>query len=491
MKLLVFSSAVLCGSIGLCSALEVECPEQKMATNMLQTGLQAMSRSKKSQVGRLLAGSGDWPSGHGLVSQYSWSTQDRVPFDLSEKTLAWKWSHPEGRFHTLTYATAMDEDKAIYLSAADGVRKFSKDGQVQWERGTLPAEVTTAGSLYKGAFYNSAVNGSVFALDQTTGRTLWNTRVSESIGQDNGFVMVNEGVVIAAGSNGLQTGFVPQDPPTANLEVHCLSAKDGSKLWTFKPDNAIWNFMASFPNDGTVLFQDITGKAYRLKLADGSLIWKNGGITNTWTDGSATLGGNNIFYTVANMKGNEPHTAEDPGVLSAYDLATGKLLWGRETPRPPNNAPAVGILGTSSKLSVVQPLGQQVLQGAATDVIAYDAETGEVQWIFNGPSQKGPYQAADLEGTIERLSSGVRSMCLPNGWSAPSISADGVVYVGNEEGNFYALRDKNGDGKVEGPEEVSSFDTLACFAGTAAPSLVDDTVAVASCDSLFVFKNPL
>lgn len=43
-----------------------------------------------------------------------------------------------------------------------------------------------------------------------------------------------------------------------------------------------------------------------------------------------------------------------------------------------------------------------------------------------------------------------RTVCLPNGWSAPAISADGTVYVGNEEGPLFALRDADSDGRVSG-----------------------------------------
>lgn len=270
----------------------------------------------------------------------------------------------------------------------------------------------------------------------------------------------------------------------------------GTFYGLFSPDAHVWNFLALFPDRDSAVFQDMTGKAYRLRLTDGTLVWKNGGVEGTWTDGSIGLGSNGVVYTVANNLpplGTVALTIKDaaaniPGTLSAFNVSDGKLLWKVTTPRPPNNAPAVGKIRKDGGLTVVLPIGQQVLQGAPTDVYAYDADTGKVQWVFNGPKQKGLLQAGDLEGLPVRLSS-KRPVCLPNGWSAPAIDGNGTVFVGNEEGNFYALRDTDGDGSVSGPQEVSSFDTLAAFAGSASPSLAPGMIAVASCDTLFVFKS--
>ena len=102
--------------------------------------------------------------------------------------------------------------------------------------------------------------------------------------------------------------------------------------------------------------------------------------------------------------------------------------------------------------------------------------------------QKG-YPCYDIQGYIARTQRGVRSMCLPNGWSAPTIDAEGTVFVGNEEGNFYALRDMDGDGVVFGLEEVVQYDTKSSFSGSSSPAVAPDLLAVASCDTLFVFKG--
>ena len=93
-----------------------------------------------------------------------------------------------------------------------------------------------------------------------------------------------------------------------------------------------------------------------------------------------------------------------------------------------------------------------------------------------------------LRGVLSR-SSGVRPTCLPNGWSAPTIDAEGTVFVGHEDGNFYALRDMDGDGTIFGDDESQIYDTKAAFAGSSSPAVAPGILAIASCDSLFVFKK--
>eukprot|EP00415_Alexandrium_ostenfeldii_P001251 UN1251 len=272
--------------------------------------------------------------------------------------------------------------------------------------------------------------------------------------------------------------------------VRGLNAKNGQQLWEFKPDTPTWNFGASFPGDGTLVFQDMEGKAYRLKIQTGELIWKVGGNRGTWTDGTLTLGPDNVVYAVATKDWQGRGHKYSKGDLWAYQLSDGKLLWHKDTNRVPNVAPGVGKLYKKDKFSVVQATGQQVLKGGDTYVEAFDAATGEFQWKFDGPLQKGDYQAGDLEGVKLREAVITRGMCLPNPWSAPTIDAAGTVYIANQDGVFFALRDVNGDGKVEGPDEVSSYDALGSFAGSAAPSLAPGMVVVASCDTLFMFKEP-
>merc|ERR1719436_328137 len=158
----------------------------------------------------------------------------------------------------------------------------------------------------------------------------------------------------------------------------------------------------------------------------------------SWTDGTAILGPNNVVYTV----GNEGTGARDePGHVEARRLEDGGLLWKATVPQPPNNIPAVGKVSGLAGLSLVQPIGQQCQPGNPTAVYVLDAETGKLRWIFKGPMQSAILQAGDSNplAIIQRSLAGVRPITAPNPWSAPTIDGAGTVFIGNQEGFFYAL----------------------------------------------------
>ena len=232
-----------------------------------------------------------WASGRGNFPKYAVSAHP-APFNLPA-AFTWQWHHPLGRFATLTYGTVIDGESNIYLSAADGVRKFDQHGTILWEYLSLPAEVMNAPALYSGMVHASDTHGHIFALDMRTGKQVWRTRVAEKIGQDNGFNMVHEGIALAACDH-----RKPSNYDEANQKVKALNASTGDELWTFHPDTPVWNFLPLFVDDSSVVFQDMTGKVYRLNLSTGLLLWKAGGLNGTWTDGGVAVGPNGLVYAV-------------------------------------------------------------------------------------------------------------------------------------------------------------------------------------------------
>lgn len=448
-----------------------------------------------------------WPSGRGFFGKFSGgATRAQAPFDL-KASLNWTWHGNLSRYARVPNGANIDDHKGIYLTAFDGIRKFSPDGKLLWKSldRDYGEEFPDQAALYKSALYVSTTFGRVMALDMRTGEKIWTTQLAGT-DMTNGWVSVDEGIVITGSDimtdlsegkeGGVRSRIVYQDHKSENNValysdqlVTGLNATDGRVLWRFQPEAPVWNFHASFAGDGTFVFQDYEGRAYRCRVSDGTEVWRRGGVVGSWTDGSAILGPNRVVYTVNN---HVQSGRDQPGDVTAWRLEDGQLLWIAEVPQPPNNIPAIGRLFGRAGLSLVQPAGQQGTKGAPTFVYALDAETGKLQWKFDGPSQKDSLQAGDSDkvASWERQNiDRVRPITAPNPWSAPSIDGSGTVFIGSEEGNFYALRDANSDGVVKGEAEVSSYDTKACFSGSMSPAISPGMVVAGSIDQLFVFKQ--
>jgi len=123
-----------------------------------------------------------------------------------------------------------------------------------------------------------------------------------------------------------------------------------------------------------------------------------------------------------------------------------------------------------------------------TDLLAFNAETGKLRWKWVGPTHRRYMCAGDDEGFITRAQSGERGACCPNTWSAPTIGPDGTIYVGNQDGKFYAVRDANGDNVIDDVTEVSAYDTGAAFSSPGA-AFAPGMVVMTACDGVYVFKQ--
>lgn len=404
------------------------------------------------------------------------------PRDL-EKSLAWSWHHPQGRYYTMTNGVLIDEQKNLYLSAMDAIRKFSPDGELLWTYCSPSPSFTMAhmNSLSQGSLFGSTEGGLVFALSMDTGKELWLRMLGAPTGGDQMNIQAQSGIVIAGTGNCIDNSACDNNGNAGCQTLHGLNATDGSSMWAFTPDVPVWNFYAVFLDDGTFAYQDLEGKMYRNRLTDGALIWKNGGIPGSWTDGCAGLGPNGTVFGVTNHGPNVCGEQMCKADVTAYSLNDGRVRWKADRPASTNAFPAVGPAFGRSGLQVVVNNDHGELSG-------HDTETGELLWTWRGPMQ-GCCFKGDEEGLATRLVvQPTRPKYVPNFWSNVAIGADGTVYGGMSTGKFYALHDTNGDGQIDPRTEVSEFDADAAFPGTG-PALAPGMLAFTSTDTLFVFKG--
>merc|ERR1712129_289331 len=70
---------------------------------------------------------------------------------------------------------------------------------------------------------------------------------------------------------------------------------------------------------------------------------------------------------------------------------------------------------------------------------AFTAQNGERLWSTELPPYGRMAARGDEEGYFERVKLHHRDQCLPAQFSSPTISGDGMVYVGRADGGLYAV----------------------------------------------------
>jgi len=443
-----------------------------------------------------------WPHARGKVGSYS-TASFAGPANLTS-AFSWSWHHPAGIYHTIVVGGPLiDDQNNLYISAEDGIRKFSPEGAVLWYYAPR-GPISTCPSLYQGALYGNDCSGWVFALDMATGREIWAEKKAYSVPGDTGYVEAHDGVVVTgvdAGSFGGAT------------RVLGLDAKDGRTLWEYKSTGVFWNIMPVFPGDGSFIVMDFHGGLYKHALHSATLLWEAPSplVSHySFSDGGVMLGPDGDAYTCSNY--NATGQPGSKGVLRAYRLQDGFLRWERVLPVPCNSWPVV----TPDNSAVIVPTGAFVASPAASDpvilgkfaktpeemhawslslgsgerkayglpeitaaVAAFSAQTGLPLWSTSLPPY-GRYAAAgDEEGVLVRRALGHRDQCLPAQFNAPTLSADGTIYVGRADGKLYAVGQGTG-----------TFSTFAAGAGFLHPGTAwaPGMMAVSSCDGLFVWR---
>jgi len=207
------------------------------------------------------------------------------------------------------------------------------------------------------------------------------------------------------------------------------------------------------------------------------------------------------------------------GVIAAYRVSDGSVLWRRELDLPCTSWPAVTADGREvivpiaafmdnpliTALPAYLPIGAKLaihqlslLLGGSrmwwqpgaprtipSEVLSLDAATGRVLWRYEAEPYDRRAPMGDEEGFLERMRlTPARSICLPAMWGSPTIAGDGTVYVGRSDGRLYAVRGDAASGRAEAT-------TFFTGAGALHPgaALAPGLMAFATCDSLFVFHS--
>jgi outer membrane protein assembly factor BamB len=301
------------------------------------------------------------------------------------------------------YSSPAVADGVVYVGCDDNY-VYALDatnlGVILWRFMTYD-DVESSPAVADGVVYVGSVDGYVYALDATTGLQIWNYQTwnSDSPLPVYSSPAVVDGVVYVGCDNGY---------------VYALDATNlGALLWRY----VTWNqgspssvYSSPAVADGIVYVGCDDGYVYALDATTndpaGHLIWKYS--TGGAVDSSPAVADGVVYI------------GSEDGYLYALDAKTGDLIWRQQTVGEVYSSPAVanGVVYIGSEDSNVKKYDSKVskskvgLPSEIGYVYAFDAtNSGELLWR---------YQTDD----------GVES--------SPAV-ANGVVYVGCEDNNVYAI----------------------------------------------------
>jgi outer membrane protein assembly factor BamB len=235
------------------------------------------------------------------------------------------------------------------LVFADGALYFGYDyGSIDQTRGILAVNADTGKTLWGYTVVNNSLNvgpaavaGSdvyfyfgetpqLVAVTTANGSATWTTPLSGS----DAAVSVSGGVVYASSS---WTG--------TNATVYALKATTGATLWSYTYGTENWCGSAADPSppaiaNGIVYFHGVDGNLYALKTKNGSLVWADTPNTGQcYPFNSSPSIANGVLYI------NGGDNAGAASNTTAYNSATGALLWASPSPHSTLQMPPVVVNG--------------------------------------------------------------------------------------------------------------------------------------------------
>jgi outer membrane protein assembly factor BamB len=316
---------------------------------------------------------------------------------------------------------------------------------VSTPNGTLKWTFTTGGPIHSspavvnGTIYFGSRDGYIYALDATTGEKLWAFKTGSWVESSPAVV----GGVVYCGSN--------------DGSLYALDAATGEKIWSFAmplgarsspavADGVVYigcddgNLYAVDAASGLELWHSSTGNAIYCSPAVAKGIVLVGSVDNLFYSFNAKTGGVRLqfdaqvpVYSSPAIKDGVAYFTDSWGLFMAMDV-TAKNWWLENKlreywtilyaygllPKPsPHSGFLWGITLGHNVRSVSSPsiAGDYAYLGSSTNLVCIDLIAQQVHWTFH---------------TNDDVV------------SSPAV-ADGVVYVGSQDGSFYAVDASTGE----------------------------------------------
>ncbi len=346
------------------------------------------------RTGQILWTSSEFNADTGIFSANVYSPEEKMFYLKVDSYIeAWDFSDPS-RPPTLAWKTYIQGGGKTGISTTYG------DGKV-----------------FPGSFQNQQM-----ALDAKTGKVLWNT--------------LTKGPMIFSGAY-YEGRFLRGG--TDDNTMYCFNATNGETLWTYTPDTEDGYFVTGPAVAYGIVYEvNKDGYLYAIDIETGELVWKYAGPGTLLWPGMPTVADGKVYATTGQVAqyGGQMGTSE----FVCLDAYTGRLIWKLPTEAL---APRESVAIAYGNLYLIP--GNVT---TAVDAISGDEYTTMNQVWAIGSSEpevsNWPMWRADPAHS-STAPTGPSSLSLAwkyttNGAviSSPSV-VDGIVYVGSQDKNIYAL----------------------------------------------------
>ena len=273
-------------------------------------------------------------------------------------------------------------------------------------------------AVVNGVIYFGAGNGTEYALNASTGATLWSASIGSPVSSSP--AVANGVVYVGSGGAMLISPY-----------LFALNANTGAVIWSYMTSENVVSSPAVV--NGVVYTtcgDPFTGPTVcALNASTGALLWN---LSRPNAVESSPAVANGVVYV-----------GDDEGEVAAVNAGTGALMWTYATGNVVKSSPAVanGVVYVGSEDGNVYALN------ASTGAKLWSYATGD--YVDSSPAvANGVVYIGSGNGNVYALKAGTGAMLWRyatggNVQSSPAV-ANGVVYFGSSDGNVYALNADTG-----------------------------------------------
>jgi outer membrane protein assembly factor BamB len=280
--------------------------------------------------------------------------------------------------------------------------------------------------LDSGRLFVSAMDGSVYALDARSGRTIWRAKTGDYCHSSP--VLSGDRVVVGS----------------ADSNAYCYDRATGREIWKFKTGGPVYASAAVVKGICAIASGD--GRVYGLDERSGEMRWafELPESNSSFAQSPAATDGERVFIGAWDSH------------LYALDLSTGQQVWRQKcAERSFAFSPAIGGPAVGN--------GNVFVPANGNELYCFDCVTGELQWKYMSPGEKVGYSSprlvgnriyigclGDFGGEFRCISarSGLEMWMTRTGSviydSSPAVS-DGLVSVGSVNGTLTVMEMDRGE----------------------------------------------